>query len=158
MEKIITHFDKKAMKELLKRQIIFMIICIVLGAGCCALYIVFSLLNNNWAEPLNVVDLVIGLLIIGFSIFLLFRYHRIINTMGASEVDYIIDMNNEYIHGEAYQNNEKTSEFKVDYEDIISYTITEHYIFLKFENNTLLPISRNEEAVDLLIKKGLKRK
>ena len=158
MEKITTVVDQKTARELSFKTQILVIASFVFGLVCIGMYFLFSYLNNNYGDILNVVLLVLGTFLIALSLFLEFAVQRRINIYKKNGYEATYEFFDKHIQLQAFRNGEKFEDGKIKYTDIYGYWEEKNYITLKLNNMNTLPITKVSGLTEVLDSKGVLRR
>ena len=159
MEKFTTVIDSGCAKELAIKNLPLYIASFAAGAVCIGLYFVFSVINNNWGDVLNIVMLVAGVLCIALGSYMIFQVKKAIKEADIKKIVAVSDFQDEYVSMEMYNNiGELINESKYYYKDLLSYHERGHYVFLKVNQSAYLPVKKEPGLVELLNSKGLPKK
>ena len=155
MEKVETVIDLKAAKQYMSPMVRFMLFCLVSFLVMIGLYILFSLLNHNWLEPLNFIFLAVALIcLIGMILFLV-KYLKSINAVKNNKTVVTYQFfDDHFLFTSFNQNKEKVSEEIVPYTEIASYRESKNYYFLMLANNNAFIINKTKEVTNLIKEKG----
>ncbi len=155
MDKIETVIDVKAAKEYMAPLAKFIIFCLVSFLVMIGLYILFSLLNHNWLEPLNFIFLAVALIcLIGMILFLI-KYLKSINAVKNNKTVVAYHFfDDHFLFASFNQNKEKVSEEIVPYTEIVSYRESKNYYFLMLANNNAFIINKTQEVANFIKEKG----
>ncbi len=155
MDKIETVIDVKAAKQYLSPLVKFIIFCLACFLVMVSLYVLFSLLNHNWLEPLNFVFLAVALIgLIGailFSVKYLKSLHIVKNNKSVVTYEFFDD---HFLFTSINKNNEKVDEREVPYTEIVNYRESKDYYFLLLASNSAFIIDKNEEVTNFIKEKG----
>ncbi|MBO4285716.1 MAG: hypothetical protein J5880_00095 [Bacilli bacterium] len=158
MEKITTVVDQKTARELFFNTQLLNIVAFVFGLICIGMYFLFSFLNNNYGEMINIVLLVLGTFLIALSLFLEFALQRRINIYKKNGYEATYEFFNNHIQLQAFRNGEKFQDGKIKYTDIYGYWESKNYINLKLNNLNTLPINKISGLTEFLDSKGVLRR
>lgn len=157
MEQIKTRIDESASKDLFSKTIILMVVAFVFGLIMIGMYILFSISNNNWADILNIICLILGSVLVVVSIIFTFLTIKAIKGASGNTADTVADFYDDHIYLETFRNNELIGNAKIFYNDILGYTVGKKFIFLKIKNNQMLPFTKSEELEKFVAEKGIKK-
>ena len=158
MEKITTVVDQKTARELFFNTQLLNIVAFVFGLICIGMYFLFSFLNNNYGEMINIVLLVLGTFLIALSLFLEFALQRRINIYKKNGYEATYEFLTDHIQLQAFRNGEKFQDGKIKYTDIYGYWESKNYINLKLNNLNTLPINKISGLTEFLDSKGVLRR
>ena len=155
MEKRTIVIDEKVTKEFmahLLKMVVFCFICAVVFAG---LYVLFSVLNNNWGEPLNIVILVVAafLVVAGLTFLMWYVKGNAQASMFVRTAEY--EFLDDYLSFILFRKEEKIEEGKYYYDDMAGYKLTKNYVFLALKNNSYIAVHKTDEVISFLNQKGL---
>ena len=157
MEKIKTIIDRKANKEILGTTFALTWLCFAFSLLCVVLYFLFSILFNNWLDPISISSLVIGIIILVFAVVVLFYLSNNLKKSTHYVREAIYDFTDDALLYEVHQNGEKIEEGKVYYCDLLDYKETKNYIYLRLRNNTFICVSKVDGLLDFIISKGISK-
>ena len=158
MEKITTVVDQKTARELSFKTQLLVIGSFVFGLVSIGMYFLFSVLNDNFGDIINIVLLVLGTFLIALSLFLEFAVQRRINIYKKNGYEATYEFFNNHIQLQAFRNGEKFQDGKIKYTDIYGYWEEKNYITLKLNNMNTLPISKVSGLTEFLDSKGVLRR
>ena len=158
MEKITTVVDQKTARELSFKTQLLVIGSFVFGLVSIGMYFLFSVLNNNFGDIINIVLLVLGTFLIALSLFLEFAVQRRINIYKKNGYEATYEFFDNHIQLQAFRNGEKFQDGKIKYTDIYGYWEEKNYITLKLNNMNTLPISKVSGLTEFLDSKGVLRR
>ncbi len=157
MKQIKTLIDKKSTKEFMQGYFRLSLVSFGVSFLMIALYIIFGILNSSWADPLQIVLVVSGGVLLVLSILMLTTYLNTINKTKSFIRTIVYDFNDETISFDIFREEEKIESGKIYYQDFVEYKESKNYIFLKLKNNTWLAIDKEEGLIDFIKSKGLKK-
>ena len=158
MEKIETNIDDKLIKEAYRPLYRLSIIAIAIALAFVVFYVVFSILNKNWFDALNLVALSVSFVLVICAIYLLIRIHQMIKKEQAFSRKAIYELFDEYVTYEVYRNNEKIESGKAYYRDLQGYRESKNTVFLIMRNNSYIAIKKVDGLVDFIKSRGLVKK
>ena len=158
MEKITTVVDQKTARELSFKTQLLVIGSFVFGLVSIGMYFLFSVLNDNFGDIINIVLLVLGTFLIALSLFLEFAVQRRINIYKKNGYEATYEFFDKHIQLQAFRNGEKFQDGKIKYTDIYGYWEEKNYITLKLNNMNTLPISKVSGLTEFLDSKGVLRR
>ena len=158
MEKITTVVDQKTARELSFKTQLLVIGSFVFGLVSIGMYFLFSYLNNNFGDIINIVLLVLGTFLVALSLFLEFAVQRRINLYKKNGYEATYEFLDNHIQLQAFRNGEKFQDGKIKYTDIYGYWEGKNYITLKLNNMNTLPISKVSGLTEFLDSKGVLRR
>ena len=154
MNKIETTIDVKAAKQYLFPLVKFIIFCFVGFIAFIALYIVFSIISNNWLDPLHYVFIAVALICLIGGIIFLFKYLKSVNIVRKTQTKVSYEIYDDYMLFSSNNINGKVEERQVSYDEIVSYRESKDYYFLFLSNNNAFIMSKNEISTKLIKDKG----
>ena len=157
MNKIETVIDEKAAKQYLFPLVKFIIFCFVGFIAFIALYIVFSIISNNWLDPLHYVFIAVALICLIGGIIFLFKYLKSINVVRKTQTKVSYEIYDDYMLFSSVNINGKVEERQVSYDEIVSYRESKDYYFLILTNNNAFIMNKNEITTKLINDKGYQK-
>ena len=157
MNKIETVIDVNAAKQYLFPLVKFIIFCFVCFIAFIALYFVFSIISNNWLDPLHYVFIAVALIChIGGIIFLV-KYLKSINIVKKTQTKVSYEIYDDYMLFTSANINGKVEERQVSYDEIVNYRESKDYYFLLLINNNAYIMDKNEISTKLIKDKGYQK-
>ena len=158
MEKIETNIDDRMVKEAYRPLFRLSIIAIGIAIAFVIFYVIFSILNKNWFDALNLIALSVSFVLVICAIYLLVRIHQMVKKEQEFSRKAIYELLDEYVSYEVYRNDEKIESGKAYYKDLLGYKETKNTVFLVMRNNSLLGIKKVNGLIDFIKSKGLEKK
>ena len=158
MEKITTVVNQKTAREISFKTQILVVVSFVFGLVCMGMYFLFSVLNNNFGEIINIVLLVLCTFLVALSMFLEFAVQRRINIYKKNGYEATYEFLDNHIQLQAFRNGEKFQDGKIKYTDIYGYWEGKNYVTIKLNNMNTLPISNVSGLTEFLDSKGISRR
>ena len=157
MNKIETVIDVKAAKQYLFPLMKFIIFCFVGFITFIALYIVFSIISNNWLDPLHYVFIAVALICLIGGIIFLVKYLKSINIVKKTQTKVSYEIYDDYMLFTSVNINGKVEERQVSYDEIVNYRESKDYYFLLLINNNAYIMNKNEISTKLIKDKGYQK-
>ena len=157
MKQIKTLIDKNSTKEFMQGYFRLSLVGFGVSLLIIALYIVFGILNNSWTDPLQIVLVVLGGVLLVLSILMVTTYLKTINKTKSFVRTIVYCFSDEAISFEIFREEENIENGKIYYQDFMEYKESKNYIFLKLKNNTWLAINKEEGLVDYIQSKGIRK-
>lgn len=147
MEKIETVIDQQVAKEHLRPLLNWALFCVVISAICTGLYILFSILQNNWVDVINIVLVATGGFILLCSIFFVVTYFINLNKVKNLNNVLTCEFFEDHLHLTSYKEDKLIQEANIYYSELIGYKESKNYIFLGLKNNNFITVKK----VDFII-------
>ena len=157
MKQIKTPIDKESTKEFVQGNLYFAIVSLGVALAIIALYIVFGVINHSWLDPLQIVLVVLGGILLVLSIIMVVSYLNSINKMKDFHRTMIYNFSSDEITYDLYKEEEKVATGKASYIDVLGYKETKHFVYLRLRNNSWLVISKEEGLLDFIQSKGIEK-
>ena len=157
MNKIETVIDVKAAKQYLFPLVKFIIFCFVGFIAFIVLYIVFSIISNNWLDPLHYVFIAVALICLIGGIIFLVKYLKSINIVKKTQTKLSYEIYDDYMLFTSVNINGKVEERQVSYDEIVNYRESKDYYFLLLINNNAYIMNKNEISTKLIKDKGYQK-
>lgn len=157
MKQIKTPIDKESTREFIQGNLIFALVSLGVTLAIIALYIVFGVINHSWLDPLQIVLVIVGGLLLIVSIGMVIGYINSLNKVKDLNRTIVYNFSDDEITYDIYRNEEKVSSGKASYLEIIEYKETKHFVYLRLINNTWLILSKEEGLLDFINNKGIKK-
>ena len=157
MKQIKTLIDSKSTKEFIQGNFIFSLVSFVVSLVIIALYIVFGILNKAWVDPIQIILVVLGAVLLVLSIIMVVAYINAINKMKNYVRTVVYDFLDDAISFDIYRDEEKVESGKIYYQDFLEYKESKNYVYLRLKNNTWLAINKEEELISFIQSKGIEK-
>ena len=157
MKQIKTLIDSKSTKEFIQGNFIFSLVSFVVSLAIIALYIVFGVLNKSWVDPIQIILVVLGAVLLVLSIIMVVAYINAINKMKNYVRTVVYDFLDDAISFDIFRDEEKVESGKIYYQDFLEYKESKNYVYLRLKNNTWLAINKEEELISFLQSKGIEK-
>ena len=157
MKQIKTLIDSKSTKEFIQGNFIFALASLGFALVIVALYVVFGIINHSWADPVQIILLVLAAVLIVLSMIMVVAYLKAMNKMKDYVRTIIYDFLDDAISFEIYRDEEKIETGKIYYQDFLDYKVSKHYVYLRLKNNTWLVIDKEEELIPFIQNKGIQK-
>lgn len=157
MEKITTFIDENVTKELVLPYKVEGFIGVVVGLLVMAVYFIFSIIDKNWLNPLNIVALVIGALLLCIAMILIGIAFMLIKKATGYKRTLVSELLDDHLAFELIRNNETIETGKLYYQDFVGYKETKSYLFLRLKNEAFIALNKKEGLVDFIKEKGIKK-
>lgn len=158
MKQIKTPIDKESTKEFVQGNLYFAIVSLGVALAIIALYVVFGVINHSWLDPLQIVLVVLGGVLLVLSIIMVVGYLNSINKMKDFHRTIAYSFSDDEITYDIYKEEEKVASGKTSYIDVLEYKEAKHFVYLRLRNNTWLVISKEEELLEFLNSKGIEKR
>ena len=157
MKQIKTLIDSKSTKEFIQGNFIFSLVSFAISLVIIALYIVFGILNKDWVDPIQIILVVLGAVLLVLSIIMVVAYINAINKMKNYVRTVVYDFLDDAISFDIFRDEEKVESGKIYYQDFLEYKESKNYVYLRLKNNTWLAINKEEELISFLQSKGIEK-
>ena len=155
MKQVKTFIDKNSTKEFIQGNLIFAIVSLGISLAIIALYVVFGILNKSWTDPLQIVLVVLGGVLLVLTIIMIVSYLNAINKVKDFKRTIIYNFEDNALSYDIYREEEKVDSGKIYYQDLLDYKESKNYIYLRIKNNTWLVVSKEEELITFIESKGI---
>ena len=157
MKQIKTPIDKVSTKEFVQGNFFFALVSLGVALAIIALYIVFGVINHSWTDPLQIVLVVLGGVLLVLSIIMVIGYLNSINKMKDFHRIIVYNFSDDEITYDIYKENQVMASGKAPYIDVLEYKESKHFVYLRLRNNTWLVISKEEGLLDFIQSKGIEK-
>ena len=157
MKQIKTSINQQATKEFVQGSFYLAIVGFGVALAMIALYIVLGIINHAWADPLQIVLVIVGGLLLIVSIGMVIGYINSLNKVKDLNRTIVYNFSDDEITYDIYRNEEKVDSGKASYLEITEYKETKHFVYLRLVNNTWLILSKEEELLDFINTKGIRK-
>ena len=142
MEKLEVVIDKNVAKEHLAPLFRNAIFCFIAALVIAGLYVLFSILWNNWADVLNIILLVAGAFILVAGFIFVYMYFSNIKKIGNASNKIIYEFTDDYVNFATYKEDALLQKSSIPCSEFIGYKETKNYIFLGLNNNNFLVVKK----------------
>lgn len=152
MEQITTVVNGKAVKEYIYSTFITSLVGLIASILLFIFYIVMSLRTNNWADIINIIGLVLGILCFILSIFLLYKFFSAVSKANKNPATITYTFNDDGFDF-VWEKNQGT----IAYKDLMGYRESKHYLFVVRNIQNVFTLNKSEELVNFLKEKQIQK-
>ena len=153
--KITTVIDKKSTGEFIRGTFLFALLGLGLSILMIALYVIFGVLNNSWGDPLQIVLLILGAVLLLLSSVMVISYTSSMSKIKDYVRTVVYDFQDDSVSFEIFNGEERVEGGKATYLEIVSYKETKNYVYLRIITNVCLVVKKEEGLVEFLKDKGI---